>query len=124
MSDKPVSLRDLIYWVKQELLSEEAQQEDPVPLFTIDEVTVEINFVVEGTLKGGFSALKIVEAGSEVSEQRVQKATVKLTPILEREQLIDEMVAANPQIIEVVKSNAVKAILKGRTQAEETAPPR
>ena len=88
MSKKPVSLRDLIYWVKEELLSSQARQDDPVPLFAIDEVTVEVNFVVEGTLKGGFSALKIVEAGSEVSEERVQKAMIKMTPILEREQVM------------------------------------
>ncbi len=124
MSEKPVSLQDLIYWVKQELMSEDAQQNDPVPLFTIDEVTVEVNFVVDGTLKGGFSVLKIVEAGSEVSEQRVQKAIVKMTPILGREQVIDEMVASNPEIVEVVKSESVKAILKGRVPTTEAAPRR
>jgi hypothetical protein len=121
---KPISLSDLIYWVKQELLSEEARKNDPVPLFAIDEITVEINFIVEGTVKGGFSALTIVEAGSEVSEQRVQKATIKMAPILDRAMVIDELVASNPEIVEVVKSESVKAILKGKTKTKKTAPAR
>ena len=126
MSDnkRPISLSELIYWVKQELLSEEARKKDPVPLFTIDEVTVEVNFVVEGTIEGGFSVLKIVEVGSEVLEQQVQKATIKMTPILDREQVVDELVASNPEILEVVKSESVKAVLKGKTQAAKTAPTR
>jgi hypothetical protein len=95
-----------------------------VPLFTIDEITIEVNFVVEGTIKGGFSALKVVEAGSEVSEQRVQKATIKMTPILRREQIIDELVASNPEVLQVVKSESVRAVLKGRMKVEETAPVR
>ncbi len=122
--NKPVSLIDLIYWVKQELLSEEARKKDPVPLFTIDEIAVEVNFMVEGTMKGGFSALKVVEAGSEVSEQRVQKATIKLTPILDREQVVDELVASNSEILEIVKSDSVRALLKGKRQPLKVAPPR
>jgi len=126
MSDqeRPISLQELIYWVKQELLSADAREKDPVPLFTIDEVTIEVNFVVEGTIKGGFSALKVVEAGSEVSEQRVQKATIKMTPILGRGEIIDELVASNPEILEMVKSKSVRAVLKGRMKAEQNAPTR
>ena len=123
-SKKHVSLRELIHWVKQELLSEEAQGEDPVPLFVIDEVTVEVNFVVDGKLKSGFSAFKVVEVGSEVAEQRVQKATIKMTPILNREQIIDEWVTADPERVKVVKSQSVKAYLKGRIRGKETAPKR
>jgi hypothetical protein len=122
--ERPISLRELIQWVKQELLSEEAQKKDQVPLFTIDEVTVEVNFVVDGKLKSGFSALRIVEAGSEVSEKRVQKAIIKMTPILERQQMIDELVTLRPEIAEGVKSKSARAFLKGRVEDESTVAPR
>ncbi len=43
-----VKLNELIHWVKKELLSEKAKENDPEPLFIIDEVTVEVNFVLSG----------------------------------------------------------------------------
>ena len=123
MTKKPVSLRELIYWVKEELLSELARQQDPVPLFAVDEVTVEVNFVVDGTLQGGFD-IKVVQASSEVSEQRVQKAVVKLSPVLDRQAIIDELAASNPGILDTVKSRSAKALLKGGSGGPGEAPDR
>ena len=114
---KPICLSELIFWVKNELLAEEALKKDPIPLFAIEEVTVEVNFVVSGNLKGGFN-LQVVEADAEIEEQRVQKATVKMTPLLDREQVIEELVETRPEIIEIVKSKSVKAVLKGRSADE------
>lgn len=126
MSDfmNPTSLSDLIYWVKQELLSEEANKKDPVPLFAIDEIMVEVNFVVDATVKSGVSIFKVVEFGSEIGGQAVQKATIKMSPIIKREQIIDRLKDSSPEIMKVVEENTYKAILKGKREQEEITPPR
>jgi hypothetical protein len=117
-------LRELIYRVKQELLSAEYQEKDPDPLFAIDEVTLEVHFVVEKQMSGGLSILKVVEFGSELSGQQVQKAIVKMRPILPREQIIGEFLAGDPERAKALKYDSVQGILKGRTDTEETSSPR
>lgn len=118
---KPVSLSDLIYWVKQELISDEVKKKDPIPLFTIDEITVEVNFVVDTKVKAGVSFLKVVDFGSEVGGKAVQKATVKMRPIINRDQLIEEL---PPDEKENIERNTRKVIFKGNTEKKEIIPPR
>jgi len=105
---RSVSLSELIAWVKQDLLSEEARKNDPVPLFTIDEVTVEVNFTVEANNEGKIS-LKIIEFGGGVSGQTVQKATIKLTPILTKEEIRE----IRKEEIAKYKSHAARVIMRG-----------
>ena len=118
---KPISLSELIYWVKQELLSDEARKKDPVPLLVIDEVTVEVNFVVDGEVGAGFSALQVVEVGSKVKDQRVQKATIKMTPILDREQLLDELATLYPDLLKKVGKRS-GALFKAQGAKVKVAP--
>ncbi len=121
---KPVSLSDLIYWVKQELLSEEAKKKDPVPLFTIDEVTVEVNFVADAKVKAGVTIFKVVELGGEVGGQAVQKATIKMSPIIKREQIISKLQDADPEIMKIIEEDTYKAIFKGKKEEKEITPSR
>lgn len=78
--EKPVSLREFIEWVKQELRPKEDSNDDQKPWLRVNEVTVEVNFTVEGDIDAGFD-LRVVKLGSKVGENRVQKATIKMTPI-------------------------------------------
>lgn len=118
-----VKLNELINWVKQELLSKEARSKDPVPLFVIDEVTVEVNFVLSGKGGGGFD-LKVVKADAEVSEERIQKAIVRMKPLLSHEEVVDKLLTEYPQIKEEIVNDSVKVILKGRGSDEESVPKR
>lgn len=119
-----IKLSELINWVKKELLSEEAKRDDPVPLFVIDEVTVEVNFVLSGEGEGGID-LKIVKAGAKVGEERIQKATVKMKSLISYEELASEFSKKHPEIREKVLDESVKVLLKGTdVRTEDSVPDR
>lgn len=117
-----IKLSELINWVKKELLSDEARRNDPVPLFIIDEVTVEVNFVLTGEGEGGFN-LVVVKADSKVGEERVQKAIVRMRPIVPPDQLAAEFATQQPQVRQQVLNEAVKVLLKGATAADSESVP-
>jgi hypothetical protein len=123
-----LSLGQFIRNIKHDLLSTQIDEDDPAPFFIIDEVIVEINFVVEGKVKGGFNLLKVVEVGSEVGEHRVQKATVHLKPILTREEITKRTEEAEPELMKRITSEGARYLLRGRPgDAEDTqddTPPR
>lgn len=78
MSQKKLGINELIERVKEELLIE--QDKKKPKLFRITEITLEINFAISGDINSGFD-LGVVTLGSEVSEERIQKVTIKLDPI-------------------------------------------
>lgn len=78
MTQKRLGINELIERVKEELLTE--QDKEKPKLFRIIEITLEINFAISGDINSGFD-LGVVTLGSEVSEERIQKVTIKLDPI-------------------------------------------
>lgn len=119
MPEKPrktIGLSELIDRVKQELLSEQAQSEPK--LFSIDEITVEINLVVNGDIESGFD-LGVVTLGSQVSEERVQKVTIKMTPLVSKQQGIEELNNDKQKAQKTVEASP-KALFRGeeRTRSE------
>ncbi len=117
-----VKLSELIHWVKKELLSDEMRDNDPVPLFVIDEVTVEVNFVLSGEGGTGFD-LKVVKADAKVKEDRIQKAVVRMKPLVPYQELADEFSRRHPEIREKAVDDSVKVLLKGsKTFDEENVP--
>jgi hypothetical protein len=120
-----LSLGQFIRSVKHDLLSTQTDEDDPAPFFVIDEVIVEINFVVEGKIQGGFNLLKVVEVGSEVGEHRVQKATVHLKPILNREEIAQRTKEQKPELMNRITTEGVRYLLRGRPGDEQDeTPPR
>lgn len=117
----PASVSDLIYWVKKELLSEEARKKDPVPLFSIEEVTVEVNFVVDTNVKAGVSILKVVDFGSEIGGQAVQKATIKMKPLVKSEELLEEL---SQEEKDKIRKSAIVGLFKGTLKGGEVKSPR
>ncbi len=113
-----VKLSELIHWVKQELLSEETRRTDPVPLFVIDEVTLEVNFVLTGEGEGGFD-VKIVKLGAKVTEERVQKATIKMKPLVPYNKLAEEFAKRKPHLVDQVMEDSVRVLLRGRTVEDD-----
>ena len=104
-----VSLSELIGWVKKEILEDTNNDNDAIPLFVIDEVTVEVNFVLTGGGKGGFD-FKVVKVDSEIAEERVQKAIVKMKPIVPYERIRAKL---EEQDLSHFEDRVVGAILKG-----------
>jgi len=79
-----IGISDLIREIKKDLLS----NVDVTPnLFHIDEVTLEISFTVSGDIKSGLN-FGVVTLGSDISEEKVQKISVKLSPLFAKDDLI------------------------------------
>jgi hypothetical protein len=83
-SDEYIGISDLIREIKKDLFR---SVDDGSNLFTISEVVVEINFTVTGTAQGGIN-LGVVTLGSNISDNRVQKVSVKLAPLFSKDQLV------------------------------------
>lgn len=107
---KTIGISDLIARLKTELLSKQTTGEPN--LFAIDEVTVEINFVVDGNIESGFN-LGVVTLGSQVGEERVQKIIVKMSPIVSKQQLI-EKINSQPDEASKVLDASSRAVLRGK----------
>lgn len=114
-----VKLSKLIHWVKRELFSEEAHGDDSLPLFVIDEVTVEVNFVISGEGEGGFD-LQVVKAGAKVAEERVQKAIVRLKPLVPYERVRERL---EERHLKHFENKAIKLLIKGLPSSEQDVPP-
>ena len=115
-----VKLSDLIQWVKKELLSNEVFRDDAVPLFQIDEVTVEVNFVLTGEGEGGFD-LRVVKAGAKVAEERVQKAIVRMRPTVVYKQVEAEF---GEEQSKSMKQQAKHGLLKGEGPLSKDSVPK
>jgi len=87
-SKKFLGISKLMQHIKQDLLN--AQPPNEPDLFSIDEITLEVNFTVTGDIDSGFD-LGVVTLGSNISEERVQKVTIKMTPLVSKQQLIDTL---------------------------------
>lgn len=85
-----LNLKELIHQVRQELIESENErvQKGLTPLFKVDNLKIEVNFVVEKTKKsGGKLGIKIVEAGHQVSysSQQIHKISLELNTIDDEE---------------------------------------
>ncbi len=115
-----VRLSELIHWVKKELLSDEAFRDDPVPLFVIDEVTVEVNFVISGEGEGSFD-LQVVKADAKVAEERVQKAIVRMKPIVPYERVRERL---GEKHLRHFEDRLIRMLVKGLDLSGQDVPPR
>lgn len=117
---KPIGLSEFIYQVKKDLLDKQFTADDPVPLFAIDQVEVEVGVMAtregSGGLKGGIN-LSIIglggaeaELGGKFSKENAQTVRVTLSPLLSKEQLLARM---PPEQRERVMQQAEEAIARG-----------
>ena len=104
-----IGLSDLISKVKKDLLIPQPSNE-PV-LFTVDEIVLEVKFTISGDIESGFD-LGVVTLGSKVNEERVQKVTIKLTPVVSKEQIIQTINLDQEKSTTAVKE-AAKALIRG-----------
>jgi hypothetical protein len=78
-----LNLKELIHAVRQELIDSENERIDKglSPLFKVENLKIEVNFVVEQTKKtGGKIGIKIVDVGHDVtySNQQIHKILLEL----------------------------------------------
>jgi len=73
-----ISIGDFIHQVKSELMDAQTATEDP--FYRLEDVTLEVSFVLEAAGKAGFN-LYVVELGGESKAAQTHKVTLKLRPI-------------------------------------------
>lgn len=93
---KPIGLAELIHLVKQELLSPASLQDDPIPLFAVEEIELEVAISVSREGEAGLN-LQVLSLGGGVSRQDAQIVRVILKPLRNREELIADLRQRDPQ---------------------------
>ena len=81
-TQEPIGLSELIERVKADLLSDNPADDLP-PLFSLDEVKLELKVTVTREIKGGIKVY-VVELGGGGTRDDVQTVTVTLTPWLSK----------------------------------------
>jgi hypothetical protein len=107
-----IGLAEFIEQVKRELLSTEPGVEGSIPLFSVDEVTLELQVAVHKEGKAGLQ-IYVVELGGGVGRDDTHNVTVTLTPLLSKEERIRLYKTHYPERWAALEYASVKAGLKG-----------
>ncbi|MHC0068516.1 trypco2 family protein [Nostoc sp. UIC 10890] len=110
--ENSIGLAELIEHIKQELLSTEAEGEKPIPLFSVDQVSLELQVTARKEGKAGIKVY-VVELGGGGSRDDVQKVTVTLTPLLSKEERIALYKTRYPQKWKLLEETSMEGLLKG-----------
>jgi len=108
---KPIGLTELIYQVKRELLSSENRQNDPVPLFAVDEIELELAVTVSREGEAGIN-IQVLNVGGGASRENTQTVRVTLKPLRTREEMIADLKARDPELFATLTDESL-TLLKG-----------
>jgi len=111
---KGIGLTELIYQVKKELLSPDSRRADPVPLFAVEEIELEIAVAVSREGEAGIN-IQVLSLGGGVSREDAQTVRVTLKPLQSREELIAELRQRDPQLFASMAEESLN-LLKGAQQ--------
>ena len=114
-----IGLAELIYQVKRELLAPATRQDDPVPLFAVDEIELEVAVTVSREGQAGIN-IHVLNLGAGASRADAQTVRVTLKPLLSREELLAVLQKRHPDLFAVVSEES-QALLKGAEPS--TQPP-
>jgi len=109
---KSIGLTELIYQVKRELLSSESRQNDPVPLFAVDEIELEVAITVSREGQAGIN-IQVFSLGGGASRADAQTVRVKLKPLRTREELIADLQKRDPGLFDAMTEESLLLLLKG-----------
>lgn len=117
--EKPIGLVELIDKVKEDLLTTKSQSITS-PLFSIDEVTLEITVTVYREANGGIQ-IYVLGLGGNINREDAQKITVKLTPLVDRVELLKTYQNEHPNDWQTLKSSSAVALFKGSQNEDQNA---
>jgi hypothetical protein len=107
-----IGLRELIYEVKKELLSHSS--DDPVPLFYVDGVDLELSVVVRREGQAGIK-IHVVNVGGAGGQEKVQTVRVRLQPLYDRAEMrrfAEADPVLGPQLRQVAAEGAMKELFE------------
>jgi Trypsin-co-occurring domain 2 len=119
-----IGLAEFIQQVKQDLLSVAPGTENDAPFLFVESVELELQVTVKRTGKAGAKgSVKINvlgtggeisgEVGGDISHDAVHKVKVKLSPLLDKDRLIEFYKAQHPDRIRPIVDNSVHGLIKG-----------
>jgi len=110
--ENTIGLAELIEQVKRELLAPSIEGETDIPLLRVDEVELELQVTVK---KEGKRAIKIyvLELGGGGSRDDVQKVKVKLSPVINKETLLNLYRKRHPERLEKLVEQNIEGTFKG-----------
>lgn len=118
MNDKKdkdfIGLNEFIYKVKQDLLRPSPDLVDPVPIFAVDEIQLEVSVTVRKEGQGGIN-IQVLNVGTVVAKENVQVVRVTLKPLRTREELIADMRRLDPDLVQDWTNESIK-LLKGQQE--------
>lgn len=118
---KPIGLTELIYQVKRELLSQESRRADPVPLFAVEKIELEIAVSLSRKGEGGIN-IQVLSLGGGVSRADAQTVRVTLKPLHSREELVAELRRRDPKLLANMAEESLN-LLKGSQQTDRPSWP-
>jgi Trypsin-co-occurring domain 2 len=113
--DNPIGLTELIEQVKRELLTPDVGAGADIPLFSVDEVSLELQVTVHKDAHGGIKVY-VVELGGGIARDDGHKVNVTLTPLLSKEERIRLYKTHNPSRWQWVERMSVDAAMKGDSE--------
>jgi hypothetical protein len=123
-----IGLAEFIQQVKQDLLSVAPGKDKEAPFLFVESVELELQVTVKRTGKaGGKAGIKInvlgtggeigVEAGGELGRDDVQKVTVKLSPLFDKEYLTEAYKSLRSEQVLPTLNKSIQALFKGDEQS-------
>ncbi|MBD2073043.1 hypothetical protein H6F86_03900 [Phormidium sp. FACHB-592] len=114
---QPIGLAELIQQVKQELLSTVPGKAKEAPILFVSGVEVEAQVTVKREGKAGIKIDVLSVGGGElgggVSRDDVHKVKVTLSPLFDKERLLEFYQALQPDQVPVAVKQSLEALLKG-----------
>jgi hypothetical protein len=105
MESKPIGLRELVWKVKEELLSQGSVKTDPEPLLAVDEVELELAVSVTREGEAGIS-VQVLSLGGSRSRADSQTVRVRLKPLFDKEELKADLLKRDQDLYERARARA------------------
>ena len=90
----PLGLAELIEHVKQDLLNTETDG-SARPLFSIDEINLELSVSIEKSANAGIS-ISVLQFGGSKSHADAQRISITMSPLISKEERIARLKQNNP----------------------------
>jgi hypothetical protein len=110
-----IGLVELVNELKRELLSLETDAQENVPLFSVDQVELELQVAVTKEAGGGL-LIHVIQLGGRVERQDVQTVKVTLSPLLEKQERLQYLRAQHPEDWQKLQEVQIQATFKGQSQ--------
>lgn len=123
-AQESIGLAEFIQQVKQDLLAVAPGKEKDAPFLFVESVELELQVTVKKTGKtGAKGSIKIdvlgvggevgLEAGGELGRDDVHKVTVKLSPLFDKDYLMDKYKSLYPEQVLPTLKKSFEALIKG-----------